>query len=185
MHQNSRVARPYAKSLLDFAAEQNKLDKVKDDMAFVASTVKANKALRAVLTSPVVKADKKLKILDKLFFKEIDPITANFLTIITRKNREAFIPDIANIFAELYRNHNNIVLAEITTAVPLNQANRQKALHIIKSVHEKVELAEKIDPNIIGGFIIRVNDKQYDESILSRITSLKRTYKANPYISKI
>jgi F-type H+-transporting ATPase subunit delta len=185
MHQDSKVARPYAKSLLDFAIEQNKLEEVKKDMALIAATTKKSKDLLAMLKSPVVKTDKKIKILDKIFADQIGPITKKFIGIIATKRREAVIPDIAHVFVELYREHEQILLAEITTAVALDAETRKKAMAFINTFSDKVELKEKINPDILGGFIIRVNDRQYDESVSSRITGLKQSFLTNPYISKI
>jgi F-type H+-transporting ATPase subunit delta len=185
MHQDSKVARPYAKSLLDFALEQNKLEIIRKDMALIALVARQNKALRAMLNSPVVKTDKKLSILKEIFTGKIDAITSKFIGIIVRKRREALIPDIAHTFVELYRAHENILLAEITTAVALNADTRKEALKFIGKISNNVELHEKVNPDLLGGFIIRVNDKQYDESISSRISSLKQTFSTNPYIAKI
>ncbi len=185
MHQDSKVAKRYAKSLLDLAVEQNKLEEVKDDMQLIASTARANKDLIHMLKSPVIKTDKKVAILNQIFAGKIGTMTRHFIEIIARKKRENILSDIAHSFAELHREHHGILLAEITTAVPLDIESRNKAKRFIEKLSSKVELNEKVDPDLIGGFIIRVGDRQYDESIASRVNALKRSFLKNPYISEI
>lgn len=185
MHQDSKVAKRYAKSLLDFALEQKKLEEVKEDMSLIANTTRRSKDLLHMLKSPVIKTDKKINILGKIFAGQIGSITLNFITIIARKHRESIIPDIAHSFGQLYREHKGIIQAEITSAVPLDADSRKKAIAFIQKLSDNVELKEKVNPDLIGGFIIRVGDKQYDESISSRINDLKRAFLKNPYIAEI
>jgi F-type H+-transporting ATPase subunit delta len=185
MHQDSKVASRYAKALLDLAVEQNKLEEVKEDMLLIARTSRENKGLVHMLKSPVIKTDKKIAILNTIFAGKIGTMTRHFIEIIARKKRENILSDIAHSFAELHREYHGILLAEITTAVPLDAEGRAKATRFIEKLSKKVELKEKVDPDLIGGFIIRVGDRQYDASIESRINDLKRSFSKNPYISEI
>jgi F-type H+-transporting ATPase subunit delta len=184
MHQDSKVARRYAKALLDFAIEKGKLEEVRADMRAIAKTCRDSRELVSFLKSPVVKVDDKVNVIERLFRGKIQNITGEFLTVVARKKRERVIPDIAHAFAELYREHHGILLAEITSAVPLTEAERTKARKFVGQLSSNVELKEKINPAIIGGFIIKVGDRQYDESIASRLTCLRTEFLKNPYISK-
>lgn len=185
MHQISKAARRYAKALLDFALEQKEADAVSADMALIASTCKSSKDLVVLLKSPVVKADQKRTVLNKVFAGEVGTITMKFMDIMTKNNREDILPEIANVFELIYREHKGIVTAEITTAVPLSEEGRKKALEFITNIYKKVELTEKVDESLIGGFIIRVGDKQYDESVLRKLNALKREFSKNPYIAEL
>lgn len=176
MLKESQSARRYAKSLLEFAIERNELEAVAADMELISTTCENSKDLRLMLKSPIIKAEKKLAVLQKVFSGEIGSITLNFLELIARKQRESILPGIALAFINAYRDHIGIVSAEITSAVPLTDDERQKAVAIVKELGKEVELIEKIDKDIIGGFIIRVGDKQYDASVKSRIKALKTTF---------
>jgi F-type H+-transporting ATPase subunit delta len=185
MPQDSRVSKRYAKSLLDFAVEKGVLEEVRSDMALLEKTFKASKELAAALKSPVIKLDVKANILRALFADKVNSITIEFVRIVAKKNRESIIPDIARSFAGLYLEYKGIVTAEVITAVALSDNQRNKLHKFISTFSNKVELKEKIDPKIIGGFIVQVGDKQFDESIASRLIKLKTELTKNPYIAKI
>jgi F-type H+-transporting ATPase subunit delta len=185
MHQNSKAAKRYAKALLSFAIEQNEMENVATEMELIAATCASSKDLVTLLKSPVVKSDKKRAILNKIFAGKIGTITLKFMEVMTRQGREDLLPEIANAFKFVYREHKGIVTAEIITAIPLTEEGRKKALAFITNIYDKVELTEKVDKSLIGGFIIRVGDKQYDESVARKLNSLKREFKKNPYISEL
>jgi|SRR5690554_3082158 len=176
MHHDSQVAKRYAKSLLDFALERNELEAVAADMELISKTCDESKDLQIMLKSPIIKPEKKLAVIQKIFSGEIGSVSLNFLTVIAGKKRETILPEIARAFASVYREHLGIISADIISAVPLTDIERNKAIEVIKELGEKVELNEKIDKNIIGGFIIRVGDKQYDASVANRIAAIKRDF---------
>lgn len=185
MHQNSKAARRYAKALLSYAIEQNELKTVAAEMSLIADTCATSRDLVILLKSPVVQPSKKRAILDKVFAGNIGTITLNFLKLITQKKREDHLPEIANAFQAVYREHQGIVTAEIITAAPLTEEGKKKAFDFITSLYDKIELTEKVDKSLIGGFIIRVGDKQYDESVVRKLNNLKREFSKNPYISEL
>lgn len=179
MQQESQSARRYAKSLLEFAIERNELPAVAADMSLISNTCVKSKELRMMLKSPIISSEKKLSVIQKIFGGEIGTISLNFLSLIAEKNRESILPQIASAFTNEYHAHLGIVSAEITSVVPLSETERTKAKEFVKKLGKEVELVEKIDKNIIGGFIIRVGDKQYDASVSSRIKALKTTFLNN------
>ncbi len=185
MSRDSRISKRYAKSLLDFAVEKGVLEEVRSDMALLDKTFRASKELVAVLRSPIIKIDVKGNVLRALFADKVNSITLEFVRIVAKKNRESIIPDIARSFAGLYLSHEGIVTAEVITAVALSDGQRKKVHKFISTFGDKVELNEKVNPKIIGGFIVRVGDKQYDESIANRLINLKTELTKNPYIAKI
>lgn len=176
MQQESQSARRYAKSLLDYAIEQNELAAVAADMDLISNTCQSHRELRRMLKSPIIKAEKKLTIIQKIFSGEIGTISLSFLELIAAKQREAILPEIANAFIKAYRTYLGIVTAEITSTLPLAETERTKAVEFVKKMGKKVELIEKIDENIIGGFIIRIGDKQYDASVVNRIKTIRTTF---------
>ncbi len=185
MHRDSKAARRYAKALLAYAIEQNELSAVAADMKYIEAVCKENKELVGILKSPVIKTAKKVSVLKSVFSGEIGSISLKFIDLVAKKRREKILPEIAHAFTNTYRDHQGIVSAEIVTAVPLEGSTREKIITMVQKLGDNVELEEKVNENIIGGFIIRVGDKQYDESIASRIGAMKRAFSKNPYISEL
>jgi F-type H+-transporting ATPase subunit delta len=168
------VAFRYAKSLIGLAQEKNVLDTVYQDMQFFSRTCRENRSLILALQSPVVKHHKKLDILTALFKGRVSEVTFSIFEIMTRKNREALLPAVAEAFNEQYRELNNIQTAHVTTVTPLTAAQRtQFEQQIASATGKAVELREKIDPSLIGGYLLRVGDRQVDASIKHRLNELK------------
>ncbi|MFN8714559.1 MAG: ATP synthase F1 subunit delta [Bacteroidota bacterium] len=181
----TRVSYRYAKSLLDLAIEKGQLEQVREDMQLVRDTVHESRELEILLKSPVVKTDKKQDILKAIFGGKIGVITTEFIDIITRKRREAELEIIAESFLTQYRINKNIVTAVITSAAALDDTLRKQVLEIVrKMAGTEVELTEKIDTSLIGGFVLRVGDRQVDTSLIRQIRMLDRNFSENPFIKE-
>ncbi len=185
MQRDSKAARRYAKALLAHAIDQKELSAVAADMKYIAAVCKDNDNLVGMLKSPVIRVEKKVSVLKSVFSGEIGSLSLKFIELVAEKSREQILPDIAHAFTNLYRINKGIVSAEVVTAVPIDGPTREKIITMVKKLGDNVELEEKINENIIGGFIIRVGDKQYDESIASRLSAMKRAFAKNPYISEL
>ncbi|WP_111670846.1 ATP synthase F1 subunit delta [Algoriphagus litoralis] len=185
---NHRVAYAYAKSLMELAIERGQLEAVYQDLLHLADLAKSNRDLELAMRNPIVNADKKLKILKALFEKRgTTDATLAFFEILCRKNRIDLILEIAREYQTQYRLHNSIQVAEVTTTFPLNDALRAEFTKIVLEISgmKTVKLVEKINPDLIGGFILRVNDRQLDESLSSKLRELKAEFAVNHYESKI
>lgn len=170
----SKVASRYAKALLDLAVEQNTLDAVNTDMVNVAEVFEASKDLATALKSPIISPAKKVEILESVFTKNQSPMSIGFMKLIVKKTRAGLIPEIADSFVSLYKKHNNILDVYLTSAIVLDQPVKEKILSKIKlKFTGKINLIEKLDPSLIGGFIVRIDDNQLDASISSQLTNLK------------
>lgn len=170
----SRAASRYAKALLELAQEQKVLEQVHQDMLFFARTIEENRPLLLMLKSPVVPHHKKYNTLKEIFKPRVHPTTFTIFEIITRKNREVILYDIAKRFHELYNSVNNIQVAQVVTTFPLDEEQRSHFRKITEEVTgKKIELREKIDPSLIGGFILRIGDRQVDESIKGKLQKLQ------------
>lgn len=181
----TRVSYRYAKSLLDLALEKGELEHVREDMLLVRNTVHENRDLWVLLQSPVVKTDKKQEILKAIFGGKIGVITTAFIDIITRKRREAQLDVIAESFLSQYRTYKNIVTAVITSATALDDTLRKQVMEIVhQSAGANVELTEKVDPSLIGGYILRVGDNQVDASVIRQIKTLERNFSENPFVKE-
>ena len=180
----TRIASRYAKSLLNLALDQGELDRAYSDMKLVASTCDTSKDLELLLKSPIVKADKKIIILEKIFSGQISDLSHSFIKIITNKGRENHLPGIAEEFQRQYKSQKKIVTAEVSSATGLDDELREQVLKIVKdSLKSEVELVEKENKNLIGGLIITVGDKQFDASIQNKLNELKRTF-SEPHYTK-
>lgn len=181
-----RVASRYVKSLLDLAVEQGALEEVHRDMQLFAKVCDENRAFALMLKSPVIRHDKKKDILQRLFQGKVNKLTMAILNIITSKNREPILPAIAKEFHNAYNVYKNIGKASVISAVPLDEKLRKEILQITQKLSERkeVELTEKVDPSLIGGFVLNVGDKQIDASIKNKIQSLKMKFAENPYVKE-
>jgi F-type H+-transporting ATPase subunit delta len=181
-----RIASRYAKSLLDLCIEKGQLDAAKTDMVMLQGIMDESRDLRLMLSSPVVKADKKVDILHKMFDGKVNDITMGFMALLTRKGREGYLPEIVTSFLNQLRKHQGITVAEVTSAVALDAGSRAHLLEAaVKLAGGQVELVEKVDASLIGGFVLKVGDKQIDSAIANRIKALKREFAENPYIAEI
>lgn len=169
------VASRYAKSLIDLATEKNQLDAVYADMNFVKSVCSSSKDFLLFLNSPIIKTDKKIDTIKSIFDSKVSAITIAFLSIIATKRRESVIPEIAESFIAQYKEQKNILTAVVVSANGLDAATKQQALNLVKTqMNAEVELIEKTNPDIIGGFILKVGDKQVDKSVSRQLFNLKK-----------
>lgn len=177
---NQSVAYRYAKSLIDLAEERGITETVATDIKFFGQTIDENRALELALQSPVIKHYKKLAILEALFKTRVSPTTYTIFEIITRKNREAILPAIAEEFQRQYDLMKGIQKARVTSVVPLTDAQRKQLIEqVVRETGRIVELQEKLDPRLIGGYILRVGDSQVDASIRTRLNDLKVSFLRN------
>jgi F-type H+-transporting ATPase subunit delta len=184
---DSRAASRYIKSLLGLAVEQNALDQVHQDMLQFSKIADENRAFHLMLQNPIIKHDKKLAILNKVFKGRVHPLTLAFFDIITRKNREPILLGIAREFHNAYNSYKGIGKATVVTAIPLDANVRGEFEQLVKKYSDKkqVELIEKVDPEMIGGFVLHVGDRQIDASIKNKIKTLKLKFSQNPYIKEL
>lgn len=184
MHE-SRVASRYAKSLLDLAQEKGVLDQIEKDMAFFHKICQENPQLVRILKNPIINHEKKKKVLEQLLKGKVNEMTLAMFRIISNKNREAYLFYIAKEFLHQYRVLKGIEEAEVTTTFPLTDAQRTSFINMVAgATGKKVELKEKINQEILGGFVLKIGDRQVDESVKSKLTKLRTKFKDNPYIVK-
>src|SRR6186713_1168613 len=145
-----RIASRYAKSLMDLATEQGKLDKVVEDMTFFAEVAKL-KDVALLLKSPIINGDKKGKVLDAIFSGKVDPMTHSFIEIIIRKGREAYLGEIAHEVINQYRIIKGISIVEVVSAEKLSDdaldAIRKKLIDH-KLTHGNIEFRTSVDPTL-------------------------------------
>ena len=176
---NTKVAIRYAKSLLDLSLERNSLDKSFEDMQTVLRAIGESRDLELVLLSPVLQPSQKVKALEAIFKDHIEELSLDFVRNICRQGRETMIKDIVTEFIAQVKKHKNIIDAFVISATPLDDSSRKKIEDIVKKSHNgTVELHEKVDASLVGGFILKVGDQRIDASVASKLRNLRREFGA-------
>jgi len=173
-----KVAGRYAKSLIDLAVENNALQESYNDMVLFEKVVDETPELEAILKNPIVPLDKKTGILTGIFADKVSKLTIAFFKIVVNKGRSAILFATAKQFVQQYNLIKGIVTADVTTATALSAAAKEQIVAIVKRElnANEVIVNEKINGKLIGGFILKVGDKQFDASIASGLSKLKKEF---------
>ncbi len=184
---NPRLATRYAKSLIDLANEKGELEKVFADMEWLQAVCKSNRDFVNLLRSPVIKPDTKKKILEAITAGKLSIITTGFNRLLITKGRESNLPEIVNAFITQYKVQKKIHTIKLTTASPVSEEVKKALTEQVKKSagFEHIELEEKIDKDIIGGFVLQVGDKLVDASIAYDLKEIARQFENNDFIYRI
>lgn len=182
----TKLASRYAKSVLDLAKEQGSLDVVLADMRLIDKAIADNRDFFLMLKSPIVHGDKKMEVVLQVFKGQITEMTQQFIGILMRKNRESYLPEIINAFIEQYNALHHITPVTVVTAQPLSDELRQTIVAKLKQAAglQTVELTQELDVDLIGGYVLRWEDKMIDNSIARGLALLKDEFDNNDYIRK-
>ena len=174
----STVAARYAKSLIDLAQTQGIVEDMHTDMQFFKRTIAENRPLAVLLKNPIVRNEKKWNIIKAIFAARLQPLTMSFFQIVAQKGRDNILDAIADAFIAQYDTLNGIERATVVTTVPLTEAVREKLKTQVKTMtgSKTVELEETYDSKLIGGYVLRVGDRQFDASIRSQLNDLRLSF---------
>lgn len=171
---DSIVAYRYAKSLFDLATEKKVVNEVNNDMILFKTVCDENRQFLVVLGNPIVRHHTKLGILKKTFENHVHPVTFSIFNVLTKKNRENLIYSIAEEFDKLYNLQKGIQKVTVTSVTPLTDAQKAEFIKIVgDSTGKQIVLEEKVNENLIGGYILSVGDTQIDTSVRKRLNELK------------
>lgn len=183
---DTRAALRYAKAILNLAKESKLETKVNDDMLLIHQTIKENDGLEIMLNSPVIKSSDKIAVLNKIFENKVTPISLGLFHLLEDNKRIAMLADVAKQYFIIYDFEKHIQIAKVTTAVPISDEVKQHVLEKIKAITgDAAHLENEVNPSILGGFILRVGDIQYDASISNHLKELKKEFDNQDYIAKI
>ena len=182
----TRAAQRYAKAILNLANEKKVAKEVKDDMLSISKTIAASADLRTTLASPVIKPALKNKAL-KAIFKDVNGLTTGVFNLLVEKNRIDILDIVAKQYLILFDGSIQVQNAVVTTVVPLTKELEVKIQAKIKELTgREATIKNKIDESILGGFVLRVGDLQYDASVANNLNKLRTEFKTgNAYVSKI
>jgi F-type H+-transporting ATPase subunit delta len=169
----SSAAKRYAQALFSLGKERDTLDAWQRDLALLANIVHDDR-VADYLTNPSVTADRKLATLNAVLDANVRPETRNLARILVERNRTDLIPEIRELFDDLVRAERGITVADVTTAERLNQDEQELVRQKLESLTgNKVELALHIDPDIIGGIIVRIGDQVIDGSVRNKLEKMR------------
>lgn len=185
-----RIGQRYAKAIMDLAIQKGIDKQVLDDMELFRSVCMENREFVLMLRSPLIQGDKKKQILQSLFKDKMNPLVMEAFALITHKNRSSVLATIGEEYIQLYRRLHNITEIQVITAGPVSEATRSSLLTKIQELlarqagksNTTISLVEKIDPTLIGGFILKAGDLQYDQSFSESLRRLSQQFNSNPYI---
>ena len=184
---NPRLAERYAKSLIDLAKEKDQLDEVYDDIKFLQRICKSNRDFVALLKSPIIPEDKKNKIITSIVTGRISDLTALFIKLLASKNRESNLPEIISSYINQYNQIKGIHKVKITTATQISEDIKNTFISKIKSVNDisNIELETAVDEKLVGGFVLEMDGKLLDASILRDLKDVRKQFQNNDYIRKL
>ncbi len=176
---DSKISVRYSRAIFQSSIEKKILDKVNQDMIFISEVFKLSEA-KEFLNSPIIVPSKKASILHEMFGRSVDKLTLSLLDLVVKNGREAFIPAIARVFIHETLKYKGITESVLTTAVKVDDHIKKQITDLISSVFKtEAELEEKIDSEIIGGFILRVNDNYIDASLRNKLRKIKKELKGS------
>lgn len=182
----TKAALRYAKAILNLALEQKKEVEVNNDMLLIANTIGESKDLQLLLTSPILKSDKKKSVLKEIFSNKISSLSSSLIDLLIDNERLAILNEVSKKYISLFDSLKGKEIAKVTTAIALDDELNNKVLQKVKEITGKEAIVENIiNPDIIGGFILRVGDIQYDASIANKLQVLKRQFENKSFISKL
>jgi F-type H+-transporting ATPase subunit delta len=171
---DSKISVRYSRALFQLAVGKNLLDKVSSDMLFISEVCKIEE-VKEVLESPIIVPSRKTAIFHSFLEKNTEKITLSLVDLLIKNGRESFLPAVARVFRDETLKYKGITETYLTTAVPVTDKVRKQISELITSVFKtKVELIETVDKDIIGGFILKVNDNFIDASVRNKLRKIRK-----------
>lgn len=171
-----RLAQRYAKAIFALSVEQQIETTIGDDMMLIADTIEHNKGLSKALQSPIIPFHKKKNILQAIFADKVNALSIRFMTLVAKKDREAFLVYFAKAYADIYKAHIGVKEAWVTTAKPLEKNLQQHLTAYLKKVSgaQQLKLHNSVNEKLIGGFVLKMDSAQYDTSIKNMLLRLRQ-----------
>lgn len=175
----NKVAKRYAQGLLDFSKESNQVQAIYGEMKDVVKTMSNSKDLQKFLSTPFIDYKKKLNVVKEVF-KNFSPLSQNFVNLVVKQGRETHLQDIAQEFINKVDAENGVQKISLITATQLSNEVVEKILKSTQLVkNTQYELKVSVNPEILGGYILRVGDYQIDASVKSKLNQLKKDFQLN------
>jgi F-type H+-transporting ATPase subunit delta len=171
---DSKISVRYSRALFQSALEKKILDKVNQDMIFISEICKIPET-KEFLKSPIIVPSKKQAIFHKMLADNVEKITLSLIDLIVKNGRESFIPAIARNFIHETKKYKGITESVLTTAIKVDDKVTKQITDLISEVFKtKIELKENIDPEIVGGFILQIDDNYIDASVKNKLRKIRK-----------
>lgn len=169
-----KISKRYAKALFDFAKEQNLMDQIKADIDYLDQLCMVSEDFVKMLKSPVIKVTKKMEIIRVIMQNQISDTSMKFLEIISKGHREVIIPSMNKQFLLMHNELIGLKKVELYSAATIDNSIKSKIITILEEqTKNKIEIDESIQENLIGGFVLKIDDLQFDASIKAKLSKLK------------
>lgn len=169
-----KAANRYARAFLETANELDLLEKVREDMLLISNTFSSSPDLGLFLRSPIVRGEKKRAALIEIFSDKIEEITSHLLSVLTRKNRERLLEEITTQFLKLYNQQKGIINVHVVSADELSEQQKKELIKELQtSTRKKVLLETDVDPDLIGGLKVIIDDTVTDGTVKHKLNQLR------------
>jgi F-type H+-transporting ATPase subunit delta len=170
----STISVRYARALFQTALEKKILDRVNEDMILISEICKAPET-KEFLKSPVIVPSKKEAILHKILGDNVEMVTLSLIDLVVKNGRESYLPAIARQFIHETKKHKGITDSILTTAIKVDDKVKKQVSDLVSDVFKtRIDLKENVDPSIIGGFILQVDDQYIDASIKNKLRKIRK-----------
>ena len=171
---NTQVLQPYASALMSLAKSNNLSEEFGNEIRSLLGLLESSEDLRQFLANPLIKPDAKKAVIKQIAGEDMNPLMRSFLSLLIDKGRILFLEGIGKQYLTQLRELNQTVLAEVTSAVPLSDAQQQTVREKVQAMTSarQVEIETKIDADLIGGVVIKVGSQVIDASLRGQLRRL-------------
>ncbi len=178
----TRAALRYAKATLDLAKEKGLSSEINNDMLLIDKTIDENPDLLSMLKNPIIRSEIKKSALNEIFSENVHTISLDLINLLIENKRLQLLQLVAKEYIKIYDQSKGIEVAHVTTALPLSKGLEKKILAKVQNiVGKEVLLNNIVDPNITGGFILRIGDKQLDSSVSGILDNMLKDFEGDYY----
>lgn len=179
----TKITIRYAAAFFDLAEEKGIIKNAYDDMILLGNVCDSNPDFVRMLQNPVINADKKKRVITHVFGTSVTTVSLSFMNLMVRKRRERYLPSIAEAFEDLYKASIGLKTAYVSSAIKLEATEKAGILEILsKLTDKKIDLVEKTNEELLGGFVINLDNFQVDQSIATKIKQLKKDFEKNLFV---
>jgi len=170
----AKVAPRYAKALLEIAIETQQVEKIQKNMADILTATQQSRELKLLLASPIVRWDKKVSIF-RAIFSNFEDVSMKFIELITKKRREYLLPEIATAYQYQVNKYLGITPINILSATKMDTTTREAIIQKVRqNIKGEIQVTETVAPELIGGFVIQMDGKQIDTSVVNQLNLMRQ-----------
>jgi F-type H+-transporting ATPase subunit delta len=171
----SRVAKRYARALFEIALEKKQLELVESDLKTLKKGYRESEEFRELVDSPIISNQAKKQIFTEVYQKRLQELTFKFMLLLIQKNREMLLMQVIDDLSDLSDQYHGILRGEVFSVVPLTEQQIQKLTARLNTMTgKKVMITRHQDESLLGGFVIKLQDRIYDTSLRNKLNKLKQ-----------